>query len=137
MFVRRSALIAAALVALVPLMSAAGLSAAQEKPAAASVAGKWQTSLEMEVGTSTVVLVFKQDGEKLTGTYTGRYGEYPLSGTVKDGALDFVVTINAEGTETRMHFVGKLTETPQGTQIRGTANLGGMGEAGWIARRQS
>ena len=107
----------------------------QDKPAAtAQVAGKWQVSLEMEVGTSSVVMVFKQDGEKLAGTYAGRYGEYPLVGTVKGRALDFVVTINAEGTETKMHFIGQLDAA--GTGIKGSADLGGMGEAGWIAKLQ-
>lgn len=107
----------------------------QDKPAStAQVAGKWQVSLEMEVGTSSVVMVFKQTGEKLAGTYTGRYGEYPLAGTVKGRALDFVVTINAEGTETKMHFTGELDTA--GTVIKGAADLGGMGQAGWIAKLQ-
>jgi hypothetical protein len=106
----------------------------QEKPVpTAQVAGKWQVSLEMEVGTASVVMVFKQDGEKLAGTYTGRYGEYPLAGTVKGRALDFVVTINAEGTETKMHFIGELDAA--GAVIKGSADLGGMGEAGWIAKK--
>jgi len=107
----------------------------QDKPVStAQVAGKWQVSLEMEVGTSSVVMVFKQDGEKLAGSYTGRYGEYPLAGTVKGRALDFVVTINAEGTETKMHFTGELDAA--GTVIKGAADLGGMGQAGWIAKIQ-
>jgi len=112
---------------------AAQTPAPQDKPVpTAQVAGKWQVSLEMEVGTAAVVMVFKQDGEKLAGTYAGRYGEYPLAGTVKGRALDFVVTINAEGTETKMHFIGELDAA--GSVIKGSADLGGMGEAGWIAK---
>lgn len=107
----------------------------QAKPVTpAQVAGKWQVSLEMEVGTASVVMVFKQEGEKLSGTYTGRYGAYPLVGTVKDRTLDFVVTINAEGTETLMHFVGDLADG--GDVIKGSADLGGMGAAGWVAKIQ-
>lgn len=113
--------------------SVAHVVAAQAKPAPTpQLAGKWQVSLEMEVGTAAVVMEFKQDGEKLTGTYTGRYGAYPFVGTVKGRTLDFVVTINAEGTETKMHFIGELAAT--GDVIKGSANLGGMGEAGWIAK---
>lgn len=103
--------------------------------APAPLTGKWQTTLEMEVGTASVVLVFKQDGEKLTGTYTGRYGEYQLVGKTADRKLDFVVTINAEGTETQMYFEGVITDTPQGVLLKGSADLGGMGEAGWFAKR--
>lgn len=110
--------------------------ATQEKPTTpVSVAGKWQTSLEMEVGTASIVLVFRQDGEKITGTYTGRYGEYPLVGKVAERKIDFVVTIVAEGTETKMYFEGEITDTPQGLLLKGVADLGGMGEAGWTARR--
>lgn len=110
--------------------------ATQEKPTApVSVAGKWQTSLEMEVGTASIVLVFTQDGEKITGTYTGRYGEYPLVGKVAGRKIDFVVTIMAEGTETKMYFEGDITDTPQGQLLKGVADLGGMGEAGWTAKR--
>lgn len=117
----------------VPLAPTAYADEPQAKPAPApQVAGKWQVSLEMEVGTAAVTMTFKQDGEKLSGTYAGRYGEYPFVGTIKDRALDFVVTINAEGTETKMHFIGELSAA--GDVIKGSANLGGMGEAGWIAK---
>jgi hypothetical protein len=138
MRVRRAiGVIAAALVAVVG--AAAPIAQATQEKAAApvSVTGKWQTTLEMEVGTASVVLVFKQDGEKLTGTYTGRYGEYPLLGKVADGKLEFVVTIIAEGTETKMYFEGAITNTPQGVLLKGSADLGGMGAAGWFAKKQS
>jgi hypothetical protein len=107
---------------------------AQKAPAAATVTGKWMMTLEMTVGTSSPVLVFKQDNEKLTGSYTGRYGEYPLVGKIDGRKLEFVVTINAEGTETKMAFTGELTEA--GDVIKGNADLGGMGEATWLAKRE-
>lgn len=116
------------------LSGVAGMQAAQDKPAPpARVAGAWQTTLEMEVGNASIVLTFVQDAEKLTGTYAGRYGKYPLVGKVTGRQLDFVVTINAEGTETQMHFVGEIDAA--GAALKGTANLGGMGDAGWYAKR--
>ncbi len=121
---------------LLALVASPFAQATQDKPTAPiSIAGKWQTSLEMEVGTASVVLVFQQNGEKLTGTYTGRYGEYPLVGKVAGRKIDFVVTIVAEGTETKMYFEGDITDTPQGLLLKGVADLGGMGEAGWTAKR--
>jgi hypothetical protein len=100
-----------------------------------SLTGKWLMTLEMEVGTSSPVLELKHDGEKLTGTYTGRYGGYPLVGKVLEGRkVEFVVTINAEGTETLMNFAGELT--PTDGMLRGSANLGGMGDATWLAKRE-
>lgn len=108
--------------------------APQDKPTPpAKVAGAWQTTLEMEVGNASIVLTFVQDAEKLTGTYAGRYGKYPLVGKVTGRQLDFVVTINAEGTETQMHFIGEIDAA--GAALKGSANLGGMGDAGWYAKR--
>lgn len=100
-----------------------------------NVTGKWPTTLEMSVGNASVMLEFTQDGEKLTGFYTsGRYGKAPLAGTVKGRALDFTVTINTEGAENRMHFTGELDAT--GLVIKGSADLGGIGEAGWMAKKE-
>jgi Holliday junction resolvase len=108
---------------------------AQKAPEVINLTGKWLMTLEMAVGTSSPVLVLKQDAEKLTGTYTGRYGEFQLVGKVEGRKVEFVVTINAEGTETKMSFAGELTTTPTGDELRGGAELGGMGEASWLAKR--
>lgn len=116
------------------LLAGTATTFAQKAPAAVNISGKWMMTLEMTVGTSSPVLVFKQDAEKLTGSYTGRYGEYPLVGKIDGRKLEFVVTVNAEGTETRMAFTGELTEA--GDVIKGNADLGGMGEATWLAKRE-
>lgn len=113
---------------------AAATSIAQKAPEAVNLTGKWPMTLEMEVGNASPVLVFKQDAEKLTGTYTGRYGEYGLVGKVAGRKVEFVVTINAEGTETRMSFTGELDTT--GDVLKGNADLGGMGQATWFAKRE-
>jgi len=123
-------------VALAVVWAATGF--AQEKAGAIGITGKWVMTLEMEVGTATTALVFKQDAEgKLEGTYTGRYGTYPLAGTVDGKKVEFVVTINAEGTETAMSFWGELSTTATGEVLRGTGNLGGMGDATWLAKRDT
>jgi len=124
------------LLAVLAVLSAATpfAQASQDKPAPpAKVAGAWQTTLEMEVGNASIVLTLVQDAEKLTGTYAGRYGKYPLVGKVTGRQLEFVVTINAEGTETQMHFAGEIDAAS--AALKGTANLGGMGDAGWYAKR--
>ncbi len=109
---------------------------AQKTPDPVGITGKWAMTMEMEVGTATTALVFKQEGEKLTGTYTGRYGTYPLAGKIDSkNQIEFVVTISAEGTETLMSFWGELATIATGEVLRGGANLGGMGEASWLAKR--
>ena len=63
------------IVACVAVVGAAGQG---QKPKALDVTGKWTMTLEMSMGTATPALVLKQEGETLSGTYTGRYGTYEL-----------------------------------------------------------
>jgi Holliday junction resolvase len=121
------------LVAVALVVTGAAAAAAQKPADIVALSGKWLMTLEMEVGTSSPLLMLKQEADKLTGTYTGRYGEYPLTGKVEGRKVEFVVKINAEGTETVMSFAGELTE--KDGILRGSANLGGMGDATWLAKR--
>jgi hypothetical protein len=110
---------------------------AQGKPApqTAAVTGKWATTLDISgVGPATVTLEFKQDGEKITGTYTGRYGTFPFQGTLKGRALTFTFTMNADGADVSMNFAGEVAE--DNVSMRGTASIVGLGEATWTARKE-
>jgi hypothetical protein len=122
---------------------ALGAQAPQQTPApkpspspspATTLAGKWTMSLEIPMGTATVALEFVQQGEKVTGTYEGRYGKWPLAGVLKNRVLDFAVTMNAEGTEATLTFRGEVSEDFK-TILKGQADLGGMGEGSWTAKR--
>ena len=97
----------------------------------ANVAGKWNAALQLETITGHPVLTFKQDGEKITGTYEGRYGEFTLKGTIKEKKIEFTVTMLAEGTQTQGYFAG----TVDGDTIRGTVEFEGAGEGTWTAAR--
>ena len=112
---------------------AAGLSAAsaESRSEPAKVAGKWNCVLELESVTGHPVLTFKQEGEKLSGTYQGRYGESPLEGTIKDNKIEFAVTINAEGTQSQGVFAG----TVDGDSMKGRVAFEGGGEGTWSAER--
>jgi hypothetical protein len=106
------------------------------KPAAApsTIAGKWVMSLDISgMGAATPTLDLRQDGEKISGTYTGRYGTYPLQGTLKDRKLTFAFTMNAEGTDVTMSFAGDVAEDGS---LKGTAEIPGLGSATWTARRE-
>jgi hypothetical protein len=115
---------------------AAGLSlrAAQtppEAPKAQNITGKWTMTFETPMGTSSPGLEFKQTGEKITGTYTGRYGAYPFEGTLKVRAIQFAFTMNAEGSPAEMVFRGEVAA--DGLSMRGQATLGEMGDTSWSA----
>ena len=124
--------------ALITLLTLACSLMAQEgqKPdaKAANVAGNWTMTLEMSMGTGTPTLVLKQDGEKITGSYTGRYGTFALEGTIKERAIVFTFTMTAEGESVPMTFTGDVAA--DGQTMKGKASLGEMGDATWSAKRE-
>jgi len=107
----------------------------EQKPAPKphDLTGKWALSLELAIGPATPTLVLKQAGEKLTGTYIGRYGEFALAGTVKGNAINFAFEMSAEGQTVPVTFVGDIA--PDGQSMKGTGEMGGMGDITWSAKR--
>src|SRR6266704_329420 len=101
------------LVVLASVLCAVTLFAQSAPTKALNITGKWTMTLVMEIGTGTPALEFKQDGEKITGTYTGRYGTVALVGTLKGRALAFALTVNAEGQPAEMRFTGEVAADAQ------------------------
>ena len=97
----------------------------------AKVAGKWNVTLQLESITGHPVLTLKQDGEKLTGTYEGRYGPSELTGSIKEKTIEFNVAFVAEGTRTEGAFGG----TVDGDTMSGDVAFEGAGEGTWSATR--
>jgi len=115
--------------AIVTVLAALGLSVVQAEPA--KVDGRWNVLLQLETITGHPVLTLKQDGEKLTGTYEGRYGPSALQGEVKENRIAFAVTFSAEGTTTTGVFQG----TVEGETMGGTVEFEGAGSGKWSAVR--
>ena len=97
----------------------------------ANVAGKWNVTLELPSITGHLVVTLKQDGEKVTGTYEGRYGESPLTGPVKGKEISFTITMVAEGTPVQGVFAGKV----DGDTMGGDVSFEGAGDGTWSAVR--
>ncbi|MBI3465365.1 MAG: hypothetical protein HY000_20255 [Planctomycetes bacterium] len=112
---------------------AGGNARAQDKKDAT---GTWKFSVTFNDQTFETTLKLKQEGEKLTGTATGRGGtETEISdGTVKDGAVSFSVVRERDGQKFTTKYNGKL----EGDSIKGTreSNFGGQARtADWEAKR--
>ena len=56
-------------------------------PGAIDVSGNWVFAVETGAGSGQPTFTFKQDGEKLTGTYSGAFGKANLTGTLKGGEI--------------------------------------------------
>ena len=106
----------------------------QDPKAVPSVAGKWTMTLDMSMGVANPALELKQDGEKLTGTYTGRYGVFALEGQLKGRAIAFSFTMTAEDQQVAMSFSGEVAA--DGLTMKGTATLGELGDATWSAKKE-
>jgi hypothetical protein len=80
---------------------------------AADMTGNWVFHVKFTLGSGDPTFEFHQQGEKLTGTYHGRFGVGPLTGTVKGNEVEFTATTD-KGT-------GKYKGTLAGDTIKGTA----------------
>jgi hypothetical protein len=105
-----------------------------DNKSALNVTGQWIMTLEMSMGTASPALDLKQDGEKISGTYTGRYGTSSLAGSLKGRTIQFSFTMGTEDQPQVMAFAGEVTSDAQ--SMKGTASLGEMGDATWTAKRQ-
>lgn len=99
--------------------------------AQSSVAGDWDASLNTPGGSVSIKLVFKVDGEKLTGTVKRASGEVPLQGTIKGSDLSFSYTVNYNSNDITLSFTGKVT----GDNISGNVSFGGQADDVWSAKR--
>jgi hypothetical protein len=89
---------------------------------AADISGKWSAEMQGPQGTMTTTFTFKVEGEKLTGTVSGRGGDTPIAdGVVKGDEVSFNVTRTMNGNEMKMAYKGKvagdeikMTRTRQG-----------------------
>ena len=98
----------------------------------AKVAGKWNVTLQLESITGHPVILLKQDGEKLTGTYESvRYGQSELKGSIKEKEIEFSVAFVAEGMQTQGVFGG----TVDGDTMSGNCSFDGAGDGTWSASR--
>jgi hypothetical protein len=96
------------------------------------VSGNWKLTLETPNGVSNPSLVLKQDGEKLTGTYKGRFGESPVEGAVKGKEIKFTVKVNAQGQEFKLEYAGAV----EGATMKGKVKFGDMGEADFSGKKE-
>jgi hypothetical protein len=106
---------------------------ADAKASATDVAGTWAFTVDLGSITASPTVVLKQDGQKLTGTYTSpQYGQFPLQGTVKGDDVQFDFTMTIEGNALDVHFKG--TADKEG--LKGSVNYGGLGEGTFIGKKK-
>ncbi|HEY6969610.1 MAG TPA: hypothetical protein VJA94_10425 [Candidatus Angelobacter sp.] len=99
----------------------------------ANVNGEWNLTVETPNGTGTPSVIFKQDGENLTGTYKGRFGESSVKGIIKGNDIKFSTTISPQGQDILVEYSG----TVDGDTMKGKAKFGELGEGNFSGKRKA
>ena len=99
---------------------------------AADATGKWTAEMQGRNGnTQTVTMNLKADGDKLTGTVSGRMGDTEISEGKVDGAnVMFDVVREFNGNKMTQHYAGTL----EGDTIHFTIKMEG-GQNGGMERK--
>jgi hypothetical protein len=113
--------------------SGAGAAPAAQSAGATNITGVWDFAVETSGGSGSPGFTFKQESEKLTGTYKGQFGEAPLTGTVKGDDVKFSIKISAQGQNMTVTYAGKITGKDS---MKGTAAFGELGEGTWTAKKK-
>ncbi len=102
---------------------------------AADITGTWVFTLNLDNGPQNVNLtfVFKQQGEKFTGTQSDGSGDQKVTGTVKGDKVSFSVEgKNRSGEPFKLDFTGKIDSA---TKMSGAAQFP-KGPGKWSATKK-
>jgi hypothetical protein len=115
------------------LICALTLTAGQaDKPA--DVAGSWAITVDTGQGTGTPSVTLKQEGEKLSGTYSSQvFGEQPVTGSIKGNAITFQFTAAIEGNTLTVVYSGTVDKDT----MKGKVALGDLGEGTFTAKKKA
>jgi hypothetical protein len=94
--------------------------------------GSWALEVNTMGGTGTPTVTLRQDGGKLSGTYTGRYGESAVTGTITGNEFTFSFMMGEEGNQAAIIYTG----TADKDTMKGTVALGEMGEGTFTGKRK-
>jgi hypothetical protein len=91
------------------------------------VTGTWLFDVQTSGGSGTPTMTFKQEGEKLTGTYEGQLGKAPLTGTVKGQDIKFTFTGDIQGQAVEVVYEGIVDGEKT---MKGKVDIGGGAATG-------
>jgi hypothetical protein len=96
--------------------------------AATDITGKWTAQVPTRDGqTRETTFNFKVDGNKLTGTVSGRQGDNPISdGKIDGDEVSFTVALNIGGSNVKLVYKGKVS----GDEIKFTRTREGGDQPG-------
>jgi len=98
-----------------------------------SLTGTWLVNVVTQAGSGDVTFVLEQDGEAVTGTYQGSFGERPVRGRLAGSDLELTFSAEAMGTKFDVTYTGTVADG----SMSGKVVLGGFGEGTFSGRKDS
>jgi L-seryl-tRNA(Ser) seleniumtransferase len=98
-----------------------------------TIDGHWDIDIQFSMGSTNHDVFFATQGNKVTGQYTGRITEKPVTGTVSGNEVKFTGGGKVEATALSYAFTGHV----QGDHMSGEVSLGEYGPARWTAKRRA
>jgi hypothetical protein len=87
--------------------------------AQSDVSGAWELNINGPQGPITATATLKQDGDKVTGTFSGPQGDVETSGTVKGNTLSLAFSVNTSQGALSITMNGEVT----GTSMKGVLDF--------------
>src|SRR5262245_49423890 len=101
--------------------------------AKADLTGKWLFTVVTTAGPGTPTITLKQEGEMLTGHYSGQLGESDLTGSIKGAELVFKFTVDVQGFKLVCTYTGTVESKDS---LKGTVDITNLGNGTFTASRQ-
>ncbi len=99
----------------------------------ADLTGSWLLEVTTDAGSGAPTFELVQDGEKVTGKYTGQLGEADVEGTVDaEGNFSIVYSADMGGQKLEVTYSGKAS----GDSMEGKLDLAGMGGGTFTGKKQ-
>jgi hypothetical protein len=115
------------------VMALASMVIIAAQAAKVDLTGKWTFNVQTDAGSGTPTVSFKQDGDKLTGHYTGQLGDVDLTGSVKGSDFMFSFSSDLQGNKLDVEYKGTIESKDA---LKGTLSISGLGNGTFTAKRQ-
>lgn len=119
--------------AIIAVMFVAAVLIGHAQTGKVDVTGKWVFTVETSAGPGTPTITLKQDGEKLTGHYSGQLGESDLTGSIKGQEFTFTFVAEVQGTQLNCKYSGTVESKDA---LKGNVSIAPIGDGTFTAKRQ-
>jgi hypothetical protein len=97
--------------------------------AATTITGTWNVKLDYEGQGGSATFVLKQDGDKLTGEYSGPHGDADVTGTISGHNVE----LQFETSTAQIFYHGRINSA--GDKMNGTYDYSGQSAGSFVATK--